>query len=330
MCSPAGIDRGISVRLPPSACYRVACGPPFDRIVAHAVQGPDHGAVVGVAVAGGLGRFSSRRWVSLSGRPARPRRRLEDQSDVLQVLREPGLRAKVALDHLAAFGVHDPRVGHAAHQHLQGRLRVQPDGLGEHQPLGQRGPVQAQHEVADQLHLCPAAARAGVDVFCRAAVEQVAAGVERLARPADDRRHLAAASLLAGAGDRSVEVLHAAGGQPGSQPGRLLGLAGRRVDQDLPRPQPVGQPVEHFLDRVRRVQTDQHPVADGQRVVRPPRPAGHQRLGLFPRPIVTQTAYPASSNRSVSAVPIRPRPIMPTLLVSIATPLLLWLLLSTP
>jgi len=197
------------------------------------------------------------------------------------VLRQAGLRREIALHHLAALGVHLPRIGGAVDQHGQGLIRSQPQGPGKDQPFGQGRPIQSQDEVRDQLHLGAASPRPHVDHLAGDARQQVAAGIEGFGRSADNAGRLPAPGLLAGAGERRVQVVDPSRGQRRSQGGRLFRFARGGIHENLSRPQFPAQLSQDGLHRFGVIKADHHPITLGQRVGGPGGAQRQERLGLI-------------------------------------------------
>ncbi len=126
--------------------------------------------------------------------------------NIFQVLREPGLRGEIAGDHFFSLGVHRPRIGRTFTEDGQRQRRVEAQRSGEREPFGERRAIQAENQVGRQLHPRPSPHRPDVERGPGQAVEDVAAPRERASVAPRHDHHVAAAGLLAGAGDRGVEV----------------------------------------------------------------------------------------------------------------------------
>ena len=87
---------------------------------------------------------------------------LQDESQVLQVLREACLRGVVALEHLGPLGVHGPRIGHRSLHGLQGHRSLHTHCLGVGETFGQSQSVEPEHQIRDQLEARGVAARTAV------------------------------------------------------------------------------------------------------------------------------------------------------------------------
>jgi hypothetical protein len=84
----------------------------------------------------------------------------QDEREILVRLGDFAVRREIAREHLAAFLVHDLRVGRRAARHLEEGLERKAEAIGEDEPLRQGGAVQTEDEVDGELRLVAVAERA--------------------------------------------------------------------------------------------------------------------------------------------------------------------------
>src|SRR5262249_52859533 len=78
-------------------------------------------------------------------------RLVEHQVHVLEVLAGAALGAEIALDHLAALGVHHLRVGRRGLRNFEERMWLETELRREHESLGEREAVEAEDEIDGKL-----------------------------------------------------------------------------------------------------------------------------------------------------------------------------------
>jgi hypothetical protein len=117
----------------------------------------------------------------------------------------------IARDHLAAFLVHDLRVGGGAARHLEEGFERKAETIGEDEALGQGGAVQTEDEVDGELRLVAVAERAEEKAALADGGENVVdLGDARLVSR-QEADGLAPRHLLAGSRQRAFEERGAAG-----------------------------------------------------------------------------------------------------------------------
>ena len=157
---------------------------------------------------------------------------LQYQPHVLEMLRKPRDRREIAADHFLPLGIHDPRISSARPQHLQRPRGIQPHGLRQDEAFREGGAVQAEHQIGHELQPRAIAARADVHGVVAEGRPKIGAAGKCFGIAADHAERLAASELLAVAGDRRVQIRHAAFREFQTEAHRVGGLAGAGIDDD--------------------------------------------------------------------------------------------------
>src|SRR5687767_13515325 len=78
------------------------------------------------------------------------------------MLGQPGLRRVIASDHLRPFGIHGGRIGWRSFEYFESDRQLDAAGASEREAFSQDGPVEAKHQIDNQLE--PRAAARGSDM----------------------------------------------------------------------------------------------------------------------------------------------------------------------
>ena len=134
-----------------------------------------------------------------------------------------------------AFGVHHRRVSRRCFEHVQSRDRVDAAGARQRESFGEHGPVEAEHEVDDQLESSAAACGANVEAAVAPTRQHWRCVAHIVVRAANDQHGIATPHLLARASDCGVDVADATRCQPLSEGLSGLRIARRGVDDQFTR-----------------------------------------------------------------------------------------------
>jgi hypothetical protein len=229
---------------------------------------------------------------------------VDDQADVLEVLREPGIRRELTTDHALALGVHDSRIRGAAPHDLEGQCQIETGRFSEGQPFGQRGPVQTQHEVGHQLHLCAGPRGTCVECLGPNQRKNVGARRERIGVASNHERRRARPHLRAAARDRCVQIADSLFTQDLRQLFGTGRIPGRRIDDRQTAAERCAGGPHDVADFAMARQAQQHRGTTGEHLLC----IARDFTSVFPqRGAAPGIDVPADDTQTGSEQPIRQR-----------------------
>ena len=152
---------------------------------------------------------------------------------VLEVDVDAAARREVPREHLRRPVLEGVARAGAHPDHIVDRLGIEPGLDAHHERLGHRHHVHLHQHVVDELHRQSLAEPAHVKELGAHRLEEVAAGVERLARAARDDRQLARDRAPGPAAHRRIEHGDAARAEPIGEPPRGEGVDRAHADHDV-------------------------------------------------------------------------------------------------
>src|SRR5262249_17476263 len=142
-------------------------------------------------------------------------------------------RGEVATEHFGTLHIHDLRIGGGLLRYREKSRRIESKPCGKDQSLSERHAVEAKDQIDGELG-APAVADASDMEAARKQDRQHRLGLRRdIAVAADQPNAIAAAHLLAGAGDWRFQKPYSARHHAFAERGDAIGIAGAGAEHDL-------------------------------------------------------------------------------------------------